>query len=432
MAETKLRGAAQRREPHGRARRRLRARARALREMARAALREYQPLPHRCEPIRTLDGVEYVNDSKGTNPDSVEKALASETRPGGADRRRQGQGLRVRCAHRARRARNAAPSWCSARWPTASRRCGRTACTCANAGWSLERAVQLARDLAAAGRRRALQPRHLFASTCSKTTPTAAISSAHSSTPSTPNETATPKILTTRPAFLPRKPRNRSRRRSSTPPPRARMKPAMDDYDDDEPTTRLSSAFFVVLILHVVAVGGIYAFNSIKAHRRGLEPAAHPPRPLPKSRAAEASRRQRPAKPIVEPTLDAPAARCGRAAPGRHRAGLERAASITCKPNDTLTKIAASLRRHRGRVAGANSPKELRDAATRARSLNVPPRRLAPSPRRPPTAPQTPRSRREDRPRAAPTKPQPRPSTYAVQKGDTADLDREAIRRHRR
>jgi LysM repeat protein len=34
-----------------------------------------------------------------------------------------------------------------------------------------------------------------------------------------------------------------------------------------EPSIKLSSAFIVVLVLHVVAVGGIYAFNSIKAHK---------------------------------------------------------------------------------------------------------------------------------------------------------------------
>jgi UDP-N-acetylmuramoylalanine--D-glutamate ligase len=45
-----------------------------------APLREYKPLPHRCELVRTVNGVEWVNDSKGTNPDSVEKALHSETR----------------------------------------------------------------------------------------------------------------------------------------------------------------------------------------------------------------------------------------------------------------------------------------------------------------------------------------------------------------
>ena len=31
--------------------------------------------------MRTLDGVEWITDSKGTNPNSVEKALLSETRP---------------------------------------------------------------------------------------------------------------------------------------------------------------------------------------------------------------------------------------------------------------------------------------------------------------------------------------------------------------
>lgn len=56
---------------------------------------------------------------------------------------------------------------------------------------------------------------------------------------------------------------------------RAARRP-VDDYDDEEPTTNLSSAFVVVLILHVVAVGGIYAFNSIKASRRGHEPMVAP------------------------------------------------------------------------------------------------------------------------------------------------------------
>jgi LysM repeat protein len=50
----------------------------------------------------------------------------------------------------------------------------------------------------------------------------------------------------------------------------------MEDYDSEEPTTKLSSAFVVVLILHIVAVGGIYAFNSIKASRRDRETASQP------------------------------------------------------------------------------------------------------------------------------------------------------------
>jgi len=44
------------------------------------ALGSYKPLPHRCEWVRSLDGVDYVNDSKATNLDALEKALLSESR----------------------------------------------------------------------------------------------------------------------------------------------------------------------------------------------------------------------------------------------------------------------------------------------------------------------------------------------------------------
>jgi len=50
-------------------------------EAMRASLCAYKALPHRCELVRTLDGVDYVNDSKATNLDSLEKALTGETRP---------------------------------------------------------------------------------------------------------------------------------------------------------------------------------------------------------------------------------------------------------------------------------------------------------------------------------------------------------------
>ena len=45
------------------------------------SLRSYRPQPHRCEVVRELDGVLYINDSKATNLDALEKALLSETRP---------------------------------------------------------------------------------------------------------------------------------------------------------------------------------------------------------------------------------------------------------------------------------------------------------------------------------------------------------------
>jgi UDP-N-acetylmuramoylalanine--D-glutamate ligase len=50
-------------------------------QVMRQALQGYAPPPHRCELIRTLDGVEYLNDSKATNLHALESALRSQTRP---------------------------------------------------------------------------------------------------------------------------------------------------------------------------------------------------------------------------------------------------------------------------------------------------------------------------------------------------------------
>jgi UDP-N-acetylmuramoylalanine--D-glutamate ligase len=41
----------------------------------------YEPRPHRCEFVREVGGVAYVNDSKATNLDAVEKALRAQTKP---------------------------------------------------------------------------------------------------------------------------------------------------------------------------------------------------------------------------------------------------------------------------------------------------------------------------------------------------------------
>ena len=45
------------------------------------------------------------------------------------------------------------------------------------------------------------------------------------------------------------------------------MRGGEDDYYEAEPNMKLSHAFMVVLILHIVAVGGIYAFNQIKVNK---------------------------------------------------------------------------------------------------------------------------------------------------------------------
>ncbi len=54
-------------------------------------LREFGGVEHRLEPVAVVDGVEYINDSKATNVDSVWYALQAMTRPtvwiaGGTDK----------------------------------------------------------------------------------------------------------------------------------------------------------------------------------------------------------------------------------------------------------------------------------------------------------------------------------------------------------
>jgi UDP-N-acetylmuramoylalanine--D-glutamate ligase len=56
------------------------ARGLSFQQMA-AAVSTYQPQPHRCELVRELGGVSYINDSKATNLDAVEKALRAQTQP---------------------------------------------------------------------------------------------------------------------------------------------------------------------------------------------------------------------------------------------------------------------------------------------------------------------------------------------------------------
>lgn len=48
--------------------------------MARS-VRDYTPPSHRCEFVRDLNGVRWINDSKATNLDAMQKAILSQDRP---------------------------------------------------------------------------------------------------------------------------------------------------------------------------------------------------------------------------------------------------------------------------------------------------------------------------------------------------------------
>ena len=223
-----------------------------------------------------------------------------------------------------------------------------------------------------------------------------------------------PKLRIRRPAFLTRKPaKARPAVQLNAATASQRMKPGLDDDYDEEPQTRLSSAFCVVLILHVVAVGGIYAFNSIKAHRRPIETATVPAKPAVAKPAPE------PAKP--HPAGDAPAAPKpagpASAAPAQvATAPVSNAKVYHVKAGDTLTRIAAGLNVSVAELQFVNTPKEL--AVLRpGQILNVPVKKNAErAPAIEPPAPNPVVKKTAETTAKAPAAP----GTYEVQKGDTA------------
>ena len=53
-------------------------------DQTKKVLLNHPPLPHRCEVIANFNGVSYINDSRSTNLDALEKSLASiKPGPGG-------------------------------------------------------------------------------------------------------------------------------------------------------------------------------------------------------------------------------------------------------------------------------------------------------------------------------------------------------------
>jgi LysM repeat protein len=93
-----------------------------------------------------------------------------------------------------------------------------------------------------------------------------------------------------------------------------------DDYDDEEPSMKFSHALIVVLALHVIAVGGIFAFNSIKAGQNSSTKASTKGENAPLATQATAQSKPSPAQGVIE-----------------KRAGK----THTVQAGDTLSRIAA-------------------------------------------------------------------------------------------
>ncbi len=174
---------------------------------------------------------------------------------------------------------------------------------------------------------------------------------------------------------------------------------AMSDYDAEEPTTKLSSAFIVVFILHVVAIGGIYAFNGIKASRVGSAPAPAVSKDAPKTAATSEAKAPAlvasaaktagahpadtgaNATPATVPTVKAPAQKQHQVVAGDNPTKIAFAYSI--KPDELLAannlKEGAVL--HQGQVLTIPTPKLTAKpvvAEVPAKQTDVPPTKTTP------------------------------------------------------
>ncbi len=229
------------------------------------------------------------------------------------------------------------------------------------------------------------------------------------------------KIVKKLAAMIPKRPQKKLRATARA------ARQTMEDYDAEEPTTKLSSAFIVVLILHVVAVGGIYAFNSIKASRRDHDlstrapetaspaagkPAApvEPAAPANANNIVAANTTHRP-----DPATPAPA----------NRGPIPRQYEV--KPNDTLNKIAFAYKTSTTEIMAAN---QLKEGATLkpGQLLIIPAAKTTPklttagantpsAAGGPATASSTPASTPKQQADVPPTRTTP--GLYTVKKGDT-------------
>jgi LysM repeat protein len=189
---------------------------------------------------------------------------------------------------------------------------------------------------------------------------------------------------------------------------RGRVADPSDSYDEEEhPTTKLSVAFFVVVALHLVAVGGIYAFNSIKANRVGQE-------------VPTVSEKSTAAKLAAAPENPAPAAAALRQASNSSLpVGGSRIHQV--RPGESLIKIAAQHGSSAAELAEHNGLKETATLRS-GQVLNLPPAKAGSASARP--AASLAKSREDflaaksaETKKPAPTKALPK--TYTVEKGDT-------------
>jgi LysM repeat protein len=103
--------------------------------------------------------------------------------------------------------------------------------------------------------------------------------------------------------------------------PRAAGKYSEDEYLIEEPNVKLSRAFVVVLLLHVVAVGGIFAFSALKDHQQ-----------------ANGSSKSDGGKPAIDPSVTTAANK-----PNNRESVASSSGTYKVRAGDTLAGIAAQF-----------------------------------------------------------------------------------------
>ena len=191
---------------------------------------------------------------------------------------------------------------------------------------------------------------------------------------------------------------------------------AMNEYDVEEPTTKLSSAFIVVFILHVVAIGGIYAFNGIKASRVGSAPPPPASKENAKPAAAKDAKAPVPAGVKTTPAIARPAENGGVATPPATvpNPTAPGPKQYVVKAGDNPTKIAFAFGLKTDELLAANN---LKDGAIlhQGQTLTIPAAKPATKPAVVETHKPEPPAKQTDVPPTRTT-----PGLHYVKKGDTA------------
>ncbi len=181
--------------------------------------------------------------------------------------------------------------------------------------------------------------------------------------------------------------------------------------DDDEGGHRLSGAFIIVLILHVIAVVGVFAFARIKENRTASTPPQKTPVTTPASKTAPAK------SSAAKAAAAAPAAAATQpAAPHESPKTAAPAHNVhVVKEGETLTKIAAAYSVNVPDLVSTNKLKS-QDDIHKGQSLTIPAAKAAQ--KTPATAEVKPAQATAQKPAPAATD-RKTAKTYMVKRGDS-------------